>query len=317
VIRRATDENVSERFVDFTAMAGAVVSKQMPRDLKRNRRHSVVITLAFGLIVCAIGWWFVERTRSGQLPEQAAPNIAAVSTVSAPTVTKPAAPSPGTAITQNQADGYLAYGALTAAQGTIYNPDNPNDPVDEDFMTSDENNLYQDMLIKIQNSVQGESIPDFQTAIQLLDACMNSLPRVNKSPNIQLARLLLQQCADERAAAPAAVNDPSFLVLGNDDLDYRVALLCGLGAAEKADELLGGVIAKESGSTRQKSKVFFERARVRAGLGKFAAARTDAEQSVALADGNPALKALREMDITQLQKDIPAYADFLKSLPEK
>lgn len=196
----------------------------------------------------------------------------------------------------------------------MYDPGNPEEPV---YMTTDENNLYQDTLVKVWNCIEDANHLDFPTAIQVLDQCTETLPGVRSRPNVRLARLLLQQSADGRATNPVAVEDPSYLVLGNDDLGYRVALLCRLGAEEKAEEFLGNFVAKESRSARQKSEALVERARVSAMLGRHADARTDAEESVALAGNNLALKTQRQNDIARLIKDIPAYAAYLKSSPEK
>jgi hypothetical protein len=143
------------------------------------------------------------------------------------------------------------------------------------------------------------------------------MPKVKKRPNVQLVRLLLQQCADGRTATPGAVEDPSFLTLGNDDLSYRVALLCRLGAEARADEFLGNFVTKESRNAREKSEALVKRARVRATLGRHADARTDAEESVALAGSNLAIKTQRQNDLTRLAKDIPAYADYVKAHPGK
>jgi hypothetical protein len=130
---------------------------------------------------------------------------------------------------------------------------------------------------------------------------------------VQLARHLLKQCADDSAVNPATINDPSFLILGNDDLGYRVALLSRLGAEAKADEFLGNFITQESRTPGEKSEAFARRARVRATLGRFDDARADAGQSVALAENNPALKVQRESDIQRLGRDIPAFADYFKT----
>jgi hypothetical protein len=210
-------------------------------------------------------------------------------------------------------DAYVAHSALSAAQDGFYKPDRHGDPEDDASMTNDENELYQNMLVQIHNSVWGGTDPDFPAAVQFLDACLNAVPRLKKRPNVQLAHLLLHQCADDRAANLVVLDDPSFLTLGNDDLGYRVALLSRLGAESKADEFLGNFITQESRTPGKKSEALVRRARVRATLGRFGEAQADADQSVAMAGDNPALKAQRESDLMRLGRDIPAFADYLQS----
>lgn len=325
VIRRATEENVAERFVDFRTMAGALNHAQphpapdlkpvrtRERALTKPRRADLVLALI--LVVCVVGFWFAARSANDPGPEPVPATSAPTPAASSPTAAaQPPDTSPVSGARSKLRDAaLLAHGALAAAQGNFYNPENPDDPPDEDYMSPDENDLYQDMLVNIQNYVGADADPDFPAALQQLDACLAAVPRIKKRPNVQLARRLLEQCADGRTSSPTAVGDPSFLVLGNDDLGYRVALLCRLGAEQQAEELLGNIVTGENNSDREKSEALVERARVRAMLGRFDEARTDAEQSVVVAGSKLALKTQRQNDIARLAKDIPAFAEHLKS----
>jgi serine/threonine protein kinase len=318
VIRRATEENVAERFVDFRTMAGALHPARTPHEPAPRKPKRVGLVFASVLAVCLVGLWLLGRSGQdagpGSLPSTSAPTPPATTPSAAPQPDTPPVPA---ARSKLRDDALLAHGALSAAQDSFYNPDNPDDPSDEDFLSADENDLYQDMLVNIQNYVGADTDPDFPAALQQLDACLNAVPRVKKRPNVQLARLLLEQCADGHTTSPAAVGDPSFLVLGNDDLGYRVALLCRLGAEQQAEGLLGNILTGEDSSPREKSEALVERARVRAMLGRFDEARADAEQSVAVAGSKLALKTQRQNDIARLAKDIPAFADYLKSYAGK
>jgi serine/threonine protein kinase len=314
VIRRATEENVGERYVDFRAMANAMSTGQPLSGSENKRPKRVAMTMSLMLIACVVGLWVVTRSMNDLLPEPVSYSVEPPPTVSAPSATpKPTeAPHVKPATSKRIDDAYVAHSALSAAQDGFYNPDRHGDSEDNVSMTNDENELYQNMLVQIHNSVLGENEPDFTAAVQFLDSCLNAVPRVKKRPNVQLAHLLLHQCADDRAANLVVLDDPSFLTLGNDDLGYRVALLSRLGAESKADEFLGNFITQESRTPGEKSEALVRRARVRATLGRFDEARADTDRSVALAGANAALKAQRQSDITQLGRDIPAFSDYLK-----
>jgi serine/threonine protein kinase len=278
VIRRATEENVAERFVDFRTMARALPrglavlpperETTQPKDsgkAKRKKRTSSPVLITVGIML--FGFWFIgflTMPRAGSGSDSAASPVVPTPSVSAP----PDAPRPTDALPGNPStskrldDAYVAHSALSAAQANFYNPDRHGDPANDEFMSNDENDLYQDMLVMMHNYLWGEAEPDFPAAVRVLDACLDAVPRVKKRPNVLLARHLLQQCADDRAADPAVIDGPSFLILGNDDLGYRVALLSRLGAEAKADEFLGNFIAQESRTPGERSEAFVERARV-------------------------------------------------------
>ncbi len=333
VIRRATEEAVAERFVDFRTMARAassrpaVVPPPLPPDpqpeggtkakTKSKKRSSSPVMITIGIMLFSfwlIGYLTMPPSDGDSNPVTTTDDPTPVTSVPSAT---PNAPLTAPATSKRLDDAYLAHSALSAAQDGFYNPDRLGDPEGDVSMTNDENDLYQNMLVQIHNSVWGEGDPDFPAAVQFLDTCLNAVPRVKKRPNVQLAHLLLQQCADDRAANLAVLDDPSFLTLGNDDLGYRIALLSQLGAVAKADEFLGNFITQESRTPGEKSEALVRRARVRATLGRFGEAQADADQSLALVGDNPALKAQRESDIMRLGRDIPAFADHLKSQSPK
>ena len=113
------------------------------------------------------------------------------------------------------------------------------------------------------------------------------------------------------------MGNPSFLELGDEDLNCRVTLLCGLHSEEKAELVLGNYIASEKPRPVMKSEAFLMRARLRARQGRFLEARTDAGMSIKLIENDQALKSARQMDQIELEKEIPGYAAFIKAHPEK
>jgi serine/threonine protein kinase len=347
VIRRASEEKIAERYRDFSAMARALTSEkqesdpapsfpapEIPHKNESGKSSWILVGIVAAVVLAVFLPRLIRSPDVNQSPQETVttpplippnssssqdPNELVPSADSSPN-RKPdsgnsTARSP-TSLAQ-RADGILAYKALTTMQGNFYRADNPDDIDDSDYMSFDENSLHQDVLRKIYDCLESSNEPDFPMALQLVDDLFQAVPRIAETPTFQLSRLLLQRAVDGRAINPAVLNRPAFLVLGNDDLAVRVALLCHLGAEQKADEFLVNYITRESRSNREKSKALAERARVRVILGRFADARADAEQALVLTEGNSALKSQRLLSIAQLQKDFPAYAAYLKSLPEK
>lgn len=335
VIRRATEELVAERFVDFRTMAKALSSvpsvlppplppepapteEKVAKPQAKKKRPSSPVMITIGVMLFLF-WLIGYLTLPPDDQDSEADATNPIPSVSArQDERKPTDASdrrPGTS--QRLDDAYVAHSALSTVQMEHYTPVRHVDAADDEVMSNDENNLYQDMLIKMHGYLWDETDPDFPAAVQVLEACIEGIPQLKKRPNIQLAHLLLQRCADEHVTNPALIDDPSLLILGNDDLGYRVALLTSLGAETKADEFLGNFIARESRTSEEKSDAFVRRARVRAMLGRFDEAKSDADEAIAAASENSVLTALRQSDIQKLARDIPAYADYLKKLAEK
>lgn len=140
VIRRATEEKVSERFVDFRSMAAALSPAQSLREpaLKRPKRAGLVLSL---ILVLSVGvCWLVVRkdTSTGRALET--PSTTMVKAEAATPVSKPAgSPLPPVATSERFTDGYLVWAALSATQGIIYDPTNPKEP---QRITNDENNFF-------------------------------------------------------------------------------------------------------------------------------------------------------------------------------
>ena len=163
-----------------------------------------------------VGCWLVgavgELSRSGACPGPSAPTPAA----SSPT----APPQPPThhlraePVRNCETPRCLPTAHSPLPKANFYNPDNPDDPPDEDFMTPDENDLYQDMLVNIQNYVGDGDRSGFPAALQVARCVLGRGARVKKRPNVQLARLLLEQCADGRTIQPGSGRRPLLPCVG-------------------------------------------------------------------------------------------------------
>jgi hypothetical protein len=140
---------------------------------------------------------------------------------------------------------------------------------------------------------------------------------MTKMPLVQLARLLLLQAAGDQAEVARGIDNPAFITPGTDNLGYRVLLLSRLNAADKAEVLLDRILKDSSMSDRKKSDTLILRAGVRAQLGKYAEAHSDATQAIAATGKDAAMKADVEMQLLNLESTYPAYAAYLKSRPQK
>lgn len=158
---------------------------------------------------------------------------------------------------------------------------------------------------------------DIPTAINYLDVSLASFPDLKTRPNVALARLLLLQCGGDRDKVQSEMGNPSFLDLGDEDLDCRVTLLCALHSEEKAELVLGKYIASGKPRPVMKSEAYIMRARLRARQGRFVEARTDAGMSIQVIGNDQALKSKLQMDQIGLENEIPGYAAFIKAHPGK
>jgi hypothetical protein len=277
-------------------------------------------------VMCAIAWLVISaKDAVPEMPQQPRPETSAPPTAAPPTIAPPttAPPTPAALPATSNAprvdrsmrdfnkashvaeDVTLAYNSLTWV-ATQFGP-----------ARLDENKLYQDTLVKINNCVWDKTALNLPAAIRFLEECMRALPDVGKRPNVKLAHLLLIYCDGDHERPSREINDPSFLVLGDDNLTYRVELLCRLGAYVAAEQLLDDYLTSGKANAMERSQALLERGRLRASLASFAGARSDAAMSLQLMADNPLEKAKRQSDLSEMEKDYPAYSDYLKSLPEK
>lgn len=177
--------------------------------------------------------------------------------------------------------------------------------------------VFHDTLEKIRISIRDPHAPDYKAAVRFLDEGLKAIPTLKKQGNITLARLVLLQCDGGRSQVDNALRDPSFLVLGDDNLGYRVELLSRLGEHVLARQLLDNLVVSVTASRRERSQALMERARLRASFGNCSGAFSDAEISLELAGNDPADKSARTAEHDELQKDDANYAAFVKSQREK
>jgi len=313
VIRRATDEKVAERFVDFRTMAAAISgamdtggSPIIPAG-KRRMLSVGVITIVFGILIVAALAIFAF-TRPEKLDRPPLPSSSATPQLPPEPKVPVEQPQPLVARDSATLDAQTAYNSLAWSQQDLVGSLDP---------FSSQYKLFQRTLGEIFNHtcVSGAFAPDL--AVRKLDICLDQIEPLAKIPNAQLARLLLLQAAGDRAEVAKGIDDPAFITPGTDNLAYRVSLLTRLNAADKAEALLERILEESSMSGRKKSDTLILRTEVRVQLGKYAEAHSDAIQAIAANGKDAAMKADVEMKLLNLESTYPAYAAYLKSQPKK
>jgi serine/threonine-protein kinase len=311
VIRRATEEKVGERYVDFRTMAAAISGTREPAVppavpiSKRSSSAAGVMATVFGiLIVAALAIFALTR------PDKPGDRPASPITVAPP---QTSTESEGAAKPQQSQspdntdpavlDAQLAYNSLSVVQNDLPSLE----------LSSSQENLFQNTLAEIYtNTCVPESFAP-GLAVRKLEICLNAIRKLSEIPSVRLARLLLQQAAGERDEVAKGLKDPAFTTPGTDNLAYRVTLLCHLNSADKAETLLDRTLAGSSLSARKRSEALIRRADVRAQLGKFAQAHSDATEALAATGQDTALLADLQMKLLKLENDHPAYAAYLKA----
>jgi serine/threonine protein kinase len=320
VIRRATEEKVSERYVDFEAMARALAAAQptsvapplLPPPLIPPRRQGILwkvfALLLFVMILASILPALRQPSSITHPPHETVTQETAKppTTSPSPGANEPISPT-GLSATALE-DAEVAHNALAAL-----------DPFGE-FFSYKENEIYQKAMTRISIAVVNETNPNIPLVISYLDHLLNAVPKLQKVPNVGLARLLLRQSAGETTEVSRRVRDPLFVEAIQADHDYglpyRVALLCRLHAADRAEEFLRNVISAGA-SPRDQCAAFVARAKLKVARGEFAGAKADSDTATRMAKGMSPPEESAFMDLMALEANYPAYASYLKSLPEK
>ncbi len=294
VIRRATEERVSERFVDFRAMAESFVLPGDREPASSSRRYQLTAGI-LGLAIIAFVLW-PSPSDQAPIPGGNPSPASGRDTANAP-ISQPAS--------RSIEDANFAYNALSYFFGT------------DDSMTAEQNNFCQSALARIDGCLGNEESPDFAMAVRILDECLQTVPALAEIGNVRLSRLVFLQSAGANEAVQSGLNDPSLKTLGNDSLSYRVNLLVRLGAASAARQVLDDHIGSAATSPRQKSKALAVRARLSAAEAEYATAQEDADKALEAVANDPVERADREIELMGIEKDFPGYAEFLRSQPEK
>jgi len=347
IICRASEEIVSERFLDFHTMAAAFGRETTVANTGSPRSSFSVggwIALVLVLIGITLVLWSANQSAASD-PEpgpQGSPTVetntpppVAHETLVAPTPTKTerrsTAANTSAPSTRPAAASSRAAHPMPKVKRSLQDPKNGSHGVEDSklacnnlewiaseqgLMSKAELEVFRDMLQKIQICIRDPQTPDYKAAARFLDEGVNAIPTLKNRGNIKLARLVLLQCDGQQTLVDRESSDPSLLVLGDDNLSYRIELLSRTRNHDIARQLLDNIVVSSTASRRERSQALMERARLRAGLGDNQGAFSDAGLSFELAEGDPAEKSARKAEHDELQKDDSGYAEFVKSQPE-
>lgn len=317
VIRRATEEKVGERYVDFRAMAAAVASAgatitltdnfpSCQKEVKWNRAAWVMAAIVLLLLIV-----IAAKTLLSPTPV-AADNAKEILSPSLPGAEPADEAEELSSIPMPDSSATLrAYEDAEAATYSLFNAHLPYESAQTDH------DLFFATVAAIQSLATDREAFEPEMAVRKLDECLDTISELRDIPNVLLARLLLRQAAGAPPLQQSEISDPIFTKPGTDNLSDRVNLLCRLNAIEQAEVFLNRVLEGSSLSTRKRSDALIERAKIRIKLGKVAEAHLDAGSALATASDDPALKVGVEMKLRHLESSHPAYAAYLKTQPEK
>jgi hypothetical protein len=99
-------------------------------------------------------------------------------------------------------------------------------------------------------------------------------------------------------------------------MSWRVNLLCLLNTPDLAELYLRNVISA-GGPIKEQCAAFLARAKLKAARDEFAGAKADSDTAKRMAQGVATLEQSTRADLMELEAKNPAYANYLKSLPEK
>ncbi len=315
VIRRGTDENVSERFVDFMTMASALAPEvALPQPppppsapAKASAKSRPIKRALVGIAVLIVIVWlyglFLKLPSGGglvQAPPDAVPHPE-ISSLRPPGGT--AEPSPLIPNSSVFGDANLAYNCITAlnSPGTVFE--------------SAENDIHMNVIGGMASCVLEPESLNIPMALRYVEEFFTAIPRLKDDPKALLAWLLLRQCNGEDVSSE--LEDPTFVKWTGDDLRWRVSFLRALHANDKAEEFLNNVVSSGEIKPTDRCDALLQRADLNAARGSFSTAKADVDAAILGATGNHGLVASLKIELLAIEAAYPAYAAYLKSLPEK
>jgi serine/threonine protein kinase len=336
VIRRATEEKVGERFVDFRTMAAAIsgtgepVTPPITPVGKRRRSFAGVMALVFGILIVAVSLILANRGGSKQSPSAQEP----------PTIVSPTAPPApsGRAPKIVDSQGYFkslrerVIEVIPAAISAASSGDGPRYDLS--------NFRNQSAILKAYQS------RDYTACLDLFNARIKDQPSLLKNPLSLLFKALLykQLGADQNMQAvlldlaKLAREEPRAAAAGYTALAMRFILLEALELHSEAQEhateaieaarptLIRAGSQARRGDVLSVVKLYKVRARARILQGDMAGALADERAALELPPGfYEGLSAETSEESLQghlntivmewelLEQEFPAYADYLEA----
>ncbi|MEI6675104.1 MAG: phosphotransferase [Verrucomicrobiota bacterium] len=293
VLRRATDERVAERYPSFLALAAALAADPQKQG-RRNRWVWLGLLVVAVMVASAVAFAVLRSKR--QQP---------VTTTNQETTAHRQTPKIAEDLVR---DGSLAYSSLTAFNSA---------PEFQDKASLAENQFYWEALSRMEPYVCDAETLDFPAAVRILDELIKVIPLLDKQPAVVLSRLLWLQCAGETSRVQREVEEPALLVPGEDDPFWRSMMLCRLHRPDKAEELINKLFAKPPHNNAGLATLYQYRAAARAQQGKLPEAAADAAKACEIVASKPVAMADLRMALAEIEKEFPAYAEYLRAHPPK
>ena len=285
VIRRATEEKVSERFVDFGAMAKALEPGR-PTGLRGSGAGSLRALMRIGLVatLATVAVALVQR-RYEESPE--------------PLITAP--PDAEMMVTSEPANQLaIILGGILGKSPEM---------VDMGQISMEQSNLCQQTLSQTNNHLVGGPDSDIPAAHRAFENVLRAVPELAREPDSRLALMALRKHSGLPPEQTGEAIDPGLLEFDDGitkgGIKSRSGLFRLLGQTAAAEEFLSACASRSSMAAATRSSAFFERAKLRASNGRFAEASEDLRRSLELVKDNPSLEAALRNEMDGLTDQYP------------
>lgn len=320
VIRRATDEKVSERYLDFRTMAESLSGSSALLQGSPGPEHSfnptktkkhLALASIISLILIGIGIiWFQSTDRDQRETASKDTKISGNQSDGSLDPDKDVQPdNEASEMNSRFTDAQNAYGVLMGI--------NLSDAQYDGKFSDDEVTLYYNTINHFYLPVSDINTFNPEQALRTLDTCLNAVEKLKEIPNVRLAQLLALRATGDTKTIESEISSPVYLTPDKRDFDDRAFLLTQLGAADKAEIMLSHLVDEKSLTTTQRTRLFLSRAKVRIHLGKYPEAHADVSEAISVVHQDPVKLSNLTVEIQALEARYPEYSAYLKANAEK
>ena len=282
VIRRATDEKVSERYVDFATMAAALGGKPLPGG-RLPGRNAIALALAVAGVL-SMGAW-VAAGKPGWQTKTIAPSIAI----------------PSGSTTANIPDGKPKQNNAPSATPQPGKPALPE-------LTPDEKADYQAHAGMIQGYMGDR---DYGSALAAVENLLSTYPQARGKPAYSIIRAMALKGLGRIDEAKAELRRDLHVSPEITSMSTRKGLWEELGELAEAEKDLTRILDKFGPNTFP----LFLRADIRAKRGDFPGVHADRQAAYVAHPDELEQRKLVDTMWTPLETKYPGYGEYVKILP--